>query len=154
MNSTLARPARRLALTLAAAGIAAMGSVALAPAASAAPAEDGPSYVIDGPDNGNGPDAFIVRDHGRVAVFFCDLDKPNQHQNNVHHARRGRRHALLTARSVSSAPASRRCPRSRGHRRSRWSGPALQGRLERGESALQAAWNEVNQPSVWPPGTR
>ena len=41
MNSTLAR---RFALTLATAGIAVLSSVAVAPAASAAPAEDGPSY--------------------------------------------------------------------------------------------------------------
>ena len=49
----------RIATTLVALGIAAVGSVAIAPAASAAPVQDGPSYVIDGPgmdsDNGNGP---------------------------------------------------------------------------------------------------
>ena len=75
MNSTLAR---RFALTLATAGIAALSSVAIAPAASAAPVQDAPSYVIDGPGNG-GPDAFIVKDKGRLAVFFCDEDKPNAH---------------------------------------------------------------------------
>ena len=64
----------RIATTVAAAGIVLFGSVALAPAASAAPVQDGPSYVIDGPGNGNGPDAFIVTDHGRVPVFFCDED--------------------------------------------------------------------------------
>jgi hypothetical protein len=79
MNATIARPVRRLAVTLAAAGIAALGSVAIAPAASAAPAEDGPAYIIEGPANGNGPDAFIVTDKGRTPVFFCDLDKPNAH---------------------------------------------------------------------------
>jgi hypothetical protein len=82
MSSTLTR---RFALTLATAGIAAMGSVALAPAASAAPAQDGPSYILDGPGidgSGNGgPDAFIVTDHGRVPVFFCDPEKPNQHRD-------------------------------------------------------------------------
>ena len=66
----------RIATTLVALGIAAVGSIAIAPAASAAPVQDGPSYVIDGPgmdsDNGNGPDAFIVTDHGRVPVFFCE----------------------------------------------------------------------------------
>ena len=66
----------RIATTLVTLGIAAVGSIALAPAASAAPAQDGPSYVIDGPgmdsDNGNGPDAFIVTENGRVPVFFCD----------------------------------------------------------------------------------
>ena len=69
MNSTLAR---RFALTLATAGIAVLGSVAVAPAASAAPAEAGYSQIIEGPGNGNGPDRFIVTEHGRVPVFFCD----------------------------------------------------------------------------------
>ena len=78
MTRSIARPARRFALTLAATGIAAMGSVALAPAASAAPVQNGPSYVIDGPGHG-GPDAFVVKDKGRLAVFFCDADKPHQH---------------------------------------------------------------------------
>jgi hypothetical protein len=66
----------RIATTLVALGIAAIGSIAIAPAASAAPVQDGPSYVVDGPGmdrtNGNGPDAFIVTDNGRVPVFFCD----------------------------------------------------------------------------------
>ena len=69
MNSTLAR---RFALTLATAGIAVLGSVAVAPAASAAPAEAGYSQIIEGPGQGNGPDRFIITDHGRVPVFFCD----------------------------------------------------------------------------------
>jgi hypothetical protein len=69
MNSTLAR---RFALTLATAGIAVLGSVAVAPAASAAPAEVGYGQIVESPANGNGPDAFIVTDHGRVPVFFCD----------------------------------------------------------------------------------
>ena len=77
MNSTLAR---RFALTLATAGIAALSSVAIAPAASAAPVQDAPSYVIDGPGAGD-IDAFIVKDKGRLAVFFCDEDKPNKHHN-------------------------------------------------------------------------
>ena len=76
------RTARRFALTLAVAGIAALGSVAIAPAASAAPVNDGPAYIIDGPGNGNGPDKFIVTDSGRIPVFFCDADKPNQHHND------------------------------------------------------------------------
>jgi hypothetical protein len=77
MNSTLVRPARSFALVLAAAGIAAMGSVGLAPAASAAPAKDAPSYILEAPgtDSGNGVDAFIVTDTGRVPVFFCEDDK-------------------------------------------------------------------------------
>jgi len=71
MNSTLAR---RFALTLATAGIAVLGSVAVAPAASAAPAEAGFSQIVEknGNGNGNGPDAFIITEHGRVPVFFCD----------------------------------------------------------------------------------
>ena len=69
MNSTLAR---RFALTLATAGIAVLGSVAVAPAASAAPAQSGFSHFVEGPGQGNGPDVFIVTDHGRVPVFFCD----------------------------------------------------------------------------------
>jgi hypothetical protein len=71
----------RIATTLVALGIAAVGSIAIAPAASAAPVQDGPSYVIDGPGNGNGPDAFIVTDHGRVPVFFCDDENANKHAN-------------------------------------------------------------------------
>ena len=78
MNSTLAR---RFALTLATAGIAVLSSVAIAPAASAAPVQETPSYVIDGPGVAGAPDAFIVKDKGRVAVFFCDDDKPNAHHN-------------------------------------------------------------------------
>ena len=73
----------RIATTLVALGIAAVGSIAIAPAASAAPVQDGPSYVIDGPGatNGNGPDAFVVTEHGRIPVFFCDDEKPNKHAN-------------------------------------------------------------------------
>jgi hypothetical protein len=62
----------RIATIVATAGIALFGGVALAPAASAAPVQDGPSYVIEGPGNGHGPDAFVVTDHGRIPVFFCD----------------------------------------------------------------------------------
>jgi hypothetical protein len=76
----MALTARRFALTLAVAGIATIGSVAIAPAASATSTQDGPSYVIEGP--GNGPDAFIVNEHGREPVFFCDLDKPKKQHNN------------------------------------------------------------------------
>jgi hypothetical protein len=65
----------RIATTLVTLGIAAVGSVALAPAASAAPVADGPRYVINvDRGNGNGPDAFIVTDNGRIPVFFCDAD--------------------------------------------------------------------------------
>ena len=59
MYTEMALTARRFALTLAVAGIAAMGSVALAPAASAAPVEqDGPGTIIE-TTNGNGPDQFL-----------------------------------------------------------------------------------------------
>src|SRR6476620_10313182 len=71
-----ARTARRLALTLTVAGIAAFGSVAVAPAAFAAEGTDGPAYVIDG--NGNGPDSFVVTTTGRIPVFFCDDVKPGK----------------------------------------------------------------------------
>ena len=83
MNSTLARPARRIALTLAAAGIAALGSVAVAPAASADTVADGLATIIDAPGNGNGngPDAFILIGNRHVPVFFCDLDNPQVHAN-------------------------------------------------------------------------
>jgi hypothetical protein len=75
MYTEMALTARRFALTLAVAGIAAMGSVAIAPAASAA--EEG-SVTVEHRE-GNGPDAFIQGEHGRTPVFFCDADKPNQH---------------------------------------------------------------------------
>ena len=69
---------RRMALVTVATGIAAFGSLTTAPLALAAQT-DGSATVIDGP--GNGPDAFMVYDHGRVPVFFCDLDKPMQHHD-------------------------------------------------------------------------
>ena len=75
MYTEMALTARRFALTLAVAGIAAMGSVALAPAASAAPVvQDGPSTVIE-KTTGNGPDQFLVTDHGKQPVFLCGDDK-------------------------------------------------------------------------------
>jgi hypothetical protein len=83
MTTEMALTARRFALTLAVAGIAALGSVAVAPAASAATVQDGPSYVIEGPGNGNGPDAFMVNENGRhEPVFFCEADKPKKQHNN------------------------------------------------------------------------
>jgi uncharacterized protein YraI len=83
MNATLSS-ARRIGATLAIAGIAALGSVAIAPAASAAQAEvDGPISVLEGNGNGNGPDKFIVLEDGqRIPVFYCDENKPNQRHNN------------------------------------------------------------------------
>ena len=76
-------PIRRIGATLAIAGFAALGSVALAPAASATTVEqDGPLSVIDGKGNG-GPDMFVVFEDGsRVPVFYCDEDKPNKRHNN------------------------------------------------------------------------
>jgi|1186.fasta_scaffold177364_2 hypothetical protein len=67
--------ARRLAVTLTVAGAAALGSVAIAPAASAAPAES-MNYLIEG--SGNGPDVFVVTATGRIPVFFCDDVKPGK----------------------------------------------------------------------------
>ena len=78
MRTEMALTARRFALTLAVTGIAAMGSLAIAPAASAAEAS---SVTIDDGVRGNGPDAFIEGEHGRTPVFFCDADKPNQQHN-------------------------------------------------------------------------
>ena len=81
MTTTLSS-VRRIGATLAIAGIAALGSVALAPAASAAPpAQDGPITVVDRSGKTGGPDKFIVLEHGRIAVFFCDADKPNKQHN-------------------------------------------------------------------------
>jgi hypothetical protein len=74
------RPARRFAMVLAVAGAAALGTVVTAPAALAADAESGPVTVMN--DKGNGPDAFIITDKGRVPVFFCDSEKPKQRHNN------------------------------------------------------------------------
>ena len=77
---------RRTATTVALAGAAILGTVALAPAASAAQsatptAVDGGSYTIPGTGNG-GPSYFLVTDQGRKPIFFCDADKPNERQNN------------------------------------------------------------------------
>ena len=82
MYTEMALTARKFALTLAVAGVAAMGSVALAPAASAAPAvvQDGPGTVIE-KTNGNGPDQFLIGEHGRKPIFLCDADEPKKHAN-------------------------------------------------------------------------
>lgn len=73
---------RRATLTVAMAGAATFGAVALAPAASAAQdSVDGSAYIIEGPSD-NGPVAFLVTDRGREAIFFCDPAKPMQRQNN------------------------------------------------------------------------
>jgi len=79
MYTEMALTARRFALTVAVAGIAAMGSVAIAPAASAA--EDGPGAVIEH-GNGNGPDEFLVTEQGRRPIFICDVENPNRQHNN------------------------------------------------------------------------
>ncbi|HVD29429.1 MAG TPA: hypothetical protein VNC79_13160 [Mycobacteriales bacterium] len=76
MNSTIAGTARRFALTLTVAGIAALGGIAVAPAASAAQSD----VVIN--DGTNGPDAFVVLEHGKMPVFECNPDNPNQRHNN------------------------------------------------------------------------
>jgi len=81
MYTEMALTARKFALTLAVAGVAAIGSIAVAPAASAAPvAQNGPDSVTER-SGGNGPDAFLEREHGRQAIFFCDEDKPNKQHN-------------------------------------------------------------------------
>ena len=82
MYTEMALAARKFALTLAVAGIATLGSVALAPAASAAApvAQDGPNSVVTS-DKGKGPDAWIITERGRTAIFFCDVDKPKKHAN-------------------------------------------------------------------------
>ena len=77
MNSTIAVTARRFALTLTVAGIAALGGVAVAPAASAA--QDTGAVLRDG---NNGPDAFVQLEHGKIPVFNCDEDKPKKQHNN------------------------------------------------------------------------
>jgi hypothetical protein len=84
----MALTARRFALTLAVAGVAAMGSVAIAPAASAAPVDsaapaavlvqDGPGTVIE-KTTGNGPDQFMILEHGRQPIFLCDAEEPKKH---------------------------------------------------------------------------
>jgi hypothetical protein len=74
MSSTITATARRFALTLTVAGIAALGSVAVAPAASAAQSD----VVI----NDHGPDAFVILEHGKMPVFECDADKPNKQHDN------------------------------------------------------------------------
>ena len=77
MYTEMALTARRFALTLAVAGIAALGSVALAPAASAA--QDAPGATVEKKSHGNGPDAFLQLEHRKVPIFFCDAEKPKQH---------------------------------------------------------------------------
>ena len=57
MYTEMALTARRFALTLAVAGIAAMGSVVMAPAASA---DDHGLVTIVENDKGHGPDQFLV----------------------------------------------------------------------------------------------
>jgi len=76
MNRSTIGTARRVALTLTLAGAAALGSVAVAPMASAAPAQDVRNYLIEG--NGDGPDQFIVTATGRIPVFFCEDVKPGK----------------------------------------------------------------------------
>ena len=77
MNSTIAGTARRFALTLTVAGIAALGSVAVAPAASAAPSDS-----VEIRNGNNGPDAFVILEHGKMPVFECDPINMNKQHNN------------------------------------------------------------------------
>ena len=83
--STTLRPIRKLAMVLAVAGAAGLGTVVTAPAALAAEGsveQDGSAYVVDGPGHGRGPAYFIVTGDERIPVFFCDDDKPNKRHNN------------------------------------------------------------------------
>ena len=66
MSSTITVNARRFVLTLSVAGIAALGGIAVAPAAFAAPPE------------GKGPALIMELEHGKLPVFECDADKPKQ----------------------------------------------------------------------------
>lgn len=75
MSATLST-ARRTVLALTLAGAAALGSVAIAPAASAA------SDVVINNDGNNGPDAFVMLEHGKMPVFLCDEDNMNKQHNN------------------------------------------------------------------------
>ena len=70
---------RRAALVLATTGIAGLGGVLVAPAASASTdlVHDGPNSVVV---SNAGPDAFIVKPHGVLPVFFCDPMNPNRQQ--------------------------------------------------------------------------
>ena len=70
MSSTITVNARRFVLTLSIAGIAALGGIAVAPAASAAPPE------------GKGPSLIMELEHGKLPVFECNPDNPNQRHNN------------------------------------------------------------------------
>jgi hypothetical protein len=78
---TTRRPVRRLAMALAVAGVAGLGTVITAPAAAAAApvTQDGPAYVVEG--KGNGPDYFIVTGNKRIPIFYCDPEKPNKQHN-------------------------------------------------------------------------
>jgi len=78
MNRTTIATARRFALTLTVAGIAALGGIAVAPAASAAQSD----VVIN--DGNNGPDAFVILEHGKMPVFECDdLNVIKRHNNCI-----------------------------------------------------------------------
>ena len=92
------RPLRRLAVTVALAGVAGLGSIAAAPIASAAEGSPAPAAqaastpapaAVDGPNSvvnrsgGNGPDAFLVLEHGRKPVFFCATDGKMPKKNCV-----------------------------------------------------------------------
>lgn len=84
MTRSTHAPVRRLTVILAMAGTALFTGVAVAPAASATEVVDlGYFEVIEGPGarTGNGPDAFLVGEHRRTPVFFCDAGKSQQRHN-------------------------------------------------------------------------
>jgi hypothetical protein len=72
MGNQITVTARRLVLTLSVAGIAVLGGVGVAPAASAAPPA------------GNGPAVFLEFGHGKEPVFMCDdLNVHKYHGNCI-----------------------------------------------------------------------
>ena len=82
MYTEMALTARKFALTLAVTGIATVGTIALAPSASAAPVvQDGPGSVIE-KLNGNGPDQFLIGEHGKKPVFICGDDKVKDNKDD------------------------------------------------------------------------
>ncbi len=74
--------ARRVASSIALAGVLAAGAVVVAPAASAEAAlddsVDGSYVVVDGVGGAHGPRHFLLTDSGRRPVFFCDADNPHK----------------------------------------------------------------------------
>ena len=142
MYTEMALTARRFALTLAVAGIAAMGSVALAPAASAAPGAGRPVTVVEN-DKGNGPDQFLVCEHGKKPVFFCDATGKDDKQRREVQAT-GSAHSTLTGPVPLLSRSTARPHTGSTHRRcSRILGSTAGVRPGWGQPS-RAAWNAAN----------